>query len=106
MIGMVQVNNYKFDIVEEIKRIIAPHLWESGYVKHDTNDHIKLYVFGKDENDEDIRFENEDVSLSIEGFTEDGVIIDSFMCIATTNFEDLMLEQLLFAYGVAKKIEE
>lgn len=113
MIGQVRINNFKYDIVLAIREIVDPLLWESGFIKNSLEFnkekvHTKLYVFGEvlDEDGdyvEQIAFENEDLNIRVEGFTDEGVITEAWMGLCFIRYDEMMLEQLLFAYQIAKK---
>ncbi len=109
MIGQVRINNFKYEIMLAIREIVDPLLWESLFLKKVTSDekvYTKLYVFGEvlDEDGdfvENIAFENEDLNIRVEGFTDEGVITEAWMGLCFIPYDVLMLEQLLFAYIVA-----
>ena len=93
------VRNIKLGTINEIRKIIDPHLHDSGFVKGvrpkgaTEAEVLRICVFDHDDNDEPVSFENEDLRLTIEGYTEEGVITDSWIGIATIDYEDLMFEQ-------------
>ena len=116
MIGQVRINNFKYDIMLAIREIVDPLLWESGFIKNslqfnEEKVYTKIYIFGNklvDEDDEDgdienIAFEDEDLNIRVEGFTDEGVITEAWMGLCFIPYDELMLEQLLFAYQIAKK---
>jgi len=113
MIGQVAVNNHKYDITLAIREIVDPLLHESGFIKNTLDFgkekvYTKLYVFGEvlDEDGdyvENIAFEDEDLIIRVEGFTDEGIITDAWLGLCFIRYEEMMLEQLLFAYRIAKK---
>jgi len=118
MIGLIQINNHKFEITQKIKRILEPRLWESGYIentaelinapageKPDTV-YTRLYTFDNTEDGETFAHVDEFTGMRIEGFTSTGIITDSYCAICVKDFEDCMLEELLFALTIAQTIEE
>lgn len=112
MIGQVRINNFKYEIMLAIREIVDPLLHKSGFIKNTAGFYkekvyTKLYVFGEvlDEDGdfvENIAFENQDLNIRVEGFTDEGVITEAWMGLCFIPYDELMLEQLLFAYNVAK----
>jgi len=113
MIGQLRINNFKYEIMLAIREIVDPLMWESGFIKNTLDFdkekvYTKLYVFGEvldKDGDyiENIAFENEDLNIRVEGFMDEGVITEAWMGLCFIPYEELMLEQLLFAYQIAKK---
>lgn len=99
------VRNITLSTIEKIKLLVNSHLHESGFHHHDQNGNhdgnIMLVDFGTDDNDDLIIHENNELDLCIEGFTDDGIITDSFMCIAVLKYEDMHFEQTAWALGIA-----
>ena len=99
------VQNIRTQTVGEIQRIIEPHLHGSGFVKHNDKGenvgNLQICTFGDYEDGQPIAYDMEDREFSVQGFTEEGVIVDSFMTIATMDWEDLNFEEAAFALDVA-----
>ena len=118
MIGMLQLNNLKYDITCEIRNIVEPKMWESGFVSnfhermmapHDEKPdtvYTRIYHFGDDDDGEAVAHVDEFSGITIEGFTPEGIITDTYgggMCVKP--YDECMLEQLMFALKIAKTVE-
>ena len=99
------VQNIRTQTIGEIQRIIEPHLHDSGFVKMNGQGanigSLQICTFGDYEDGQPIAYDMEDREFSVQGFTEEGVIVDSFMTIATMDWEDLNFDEAAFALDVA-----
>ena len=100
------VSNIKNSTVEDILRIVSPYFIESGYVKMNSKGesigHIMLIHFGDDDEGETITYKCEDIyNLDCEGFTEEGMITDSFGAIAVLDYSEMSFEQAAWALDIA-----
>lgn len=111
---MNELQKLRRKLLREIKAIIAPHLWESGYrTPIDRSKGIfggtravKLWVH-KDEqgNMTEKVFKIRGMLIDeIDGFTEDGVITDSSYMLTTTYWRGVPLEDLFKIKALAQKL--
>jgi len=86
-------------LIREIKKSIKPYLHESGYVN------TLLATFGSYKSGEKegqaIARKNQNFDFEIEGFTQDGVIVDHYCAIVTRDYKTLGLRELDWVYMVA-----
>lgn len=103
----IVVRNITVQTIGEIQRLIEPHLHGSGFVKLDSKGkkvgNLQICTFGDYEDGNPIAYDMPDREFSIEGFTEEGVIVDSWMTIATRDWDGLSFEEASFALEVAIK---
>lgn len=110
-----RMNRDRTLVIRAIKRFVSPYLHGSGYVKHsgkfgvgDSRRYIQLAHFGSygessKREGEAREYTNAELDLSIQGFTEDGIISDSYCAIATMDYRSLGLNTLLWVHDIAHK---
>ncbi len=99
----VQVDDIRATLIDQLTKLVQPHLRGSGYVNDNTvpeahpNRYVQLCSFGMDDG-EPTQFEHEQSGLFILGFVDDGVLDDAYgggLCI--TGYDAMSVEQLMFA---------
>lgn len=99
------VSGIRASLIEHIKPLVEDKLHGSGfihdssYLEGDPKRYTQLCMFGQDEEEQQVYYSS--WGLDILGYTQDGVITDAYMCIATEKYANLSTEQLMFAYQVA-----
>lgn len=99
------IGNQRRYLTKRIRKMLEPHLWESGFRKAlDPNKGIlggtralRIWI-PKDANGEVINKSwriNGYVVEEIEGITEDGAIVDSFCAIVTCDWGGMPIEDLI-----------
>lgn len=104
------IGNVRRRLIREIKTLIDPHLWESGFVERDEkgkkSGHIRLWChMGKDKKPTDKSWNiGGYVADVIYGVTSRAIIVDAQYMITTTDFECLPLEDLILLRRWVDKI--
>jgi len=107
---MKSIQTLKRQVIRNIKTMIAPHVWSSGYLKDDKT-YMKIFAFA-DVNGSDTRSMgkvfNEDLSC-LQGFHLEGTI-DAFgggcMCAPFSSYclEDLLAIEKWLVHNLAKEV--
>ena len=107
-----QIMQYKRKLIKEIRDILKPKMWESGFIKNpfprqenEERKYLKVYTWGERKNGDVILYKNKDFNFEIEGFTEEGVITDSYSTIATKDFKDFHYEEIVWIRKIAEKVK-
>ena len=105
-----QIMQYKRQLIKEIRAILKPKMWESGFIKNpfprqenEERKYLKVYVWPARKNGDPIIYKNQKFEFEIEGFTEEGVITDSYSTIATKDFNEFHYEEIVWIHKIASE---
>ena len=106
------LNYNKRRIIHEIKKLVKPYLHGSEYIrnhklpKNNPKRYIQLATFGSYGERSYREGEARDYrkgDFTIEGFTQDGIISDSYCAIATCTYIAMDIDHLWWTYQIAIK---
>lgn len=83
-------------LIAEIKRLLKPHMWESGFVRRrlspEVNEYEKVWL-RKDQ--APIKINGCYMLQEFVGFTQDAIIVDAYVGISTLGFSGVCTDDLL-----------
>ncbi len=99
------IEQYRIQLVKEIKAMVDPLLHDSAYMDKTEKDNVlRLVLFGVNAFNGKHYFvlRSFGENVDVEGYTKTGIITDAYAGVATREYGELTVEQLILLRGCTK----